>query len=95
MWSIWTTLTAVILALAAAVLIMFRVDPFQATVSEKILFFFSFFMGTWGLVALLIFSVRRLWSKHLSATQIFNLSLWQGFLVSVALIVFLILRKSF
>ena len=64
-WPIWGTTIAVVLAFFTAGMVMFQVDPFHAGQLEKVLFFFSFFMGLWGLSALIIFSIRRFLSKHL------------------------------
>ncbi|MDP3733409.1 MAG: hypothetical protein Q8Q91_02595 [Candidatus Daviesbacteria bacterium] len=91
-WPVLGTGVATIAAFSAALLIMFRADPFSASVAEKLLFFFSIFMGIWGLAALIIFSIRRLWSKHSPSLQVFNISLWQGFLASILLISLLIYK---
>ena len=51
--SVWNTVVSIILAFSAMVIIMFRVDPYQAGMLEKSLFYASFLIGVAGLIKLI------------------------------------------
>ena len=50
---VWTTVITVILAFSATAIIMFRVDPYEAGIIEKSLFYTSFLIGVAGLVKII------------------------------------------
>lgn len=50
---VWTLVIATLLAFSATAIIMFRVDPYQASLPEKTLFFASFLIGAVGLVKII------------------------------------------
>ena len=49
------TIVATIFSFAAAIIIMFKVDPFEAGLLAKALFFISIFLGMSGLIKIIIF----------------------------------------
>lgn len=55
-WSVWYKLITVIFAFSATAIIMFRVDPFKATMLEKSLFYISVSIGILGTI-FLIYSI--------------------------------------
>ena len=84
-------LTAVFAFLGVVVMLL-RVDPFQAGISTKIIFFSALFLGVWGVLALLIFLLWRFWSKKDSERGIFASSFWLGFLADIVLFSWLVFR---
>jgi len=54
-WPTWSAVAAMVFSFSTLALVMFRVDPFEAGLLEKSLFFGSLFIGLGSLIYLLIF----------------------------------------
>ena len=74
---------AAVFAFLGVGVMLFKVDPFQASVLTKIIFFSAAFLGVWGVFSLIIFLAQR---KNFAG------SFWIGFLVAAVLFFWLILR---
>ena len=85
----------VIFSFLGSGIMLFRVDPFEAGLAAKIIFFAVSFLGICSLLTLVIFFIWRGLSKESDIDDILKKFFWSSLFVAVVLFVWLIVGIMF
>ncbi len=82
-----------LISLISLLLIITKIDPYNAELIYYILFYSSFFVAVSGLFILAGFYLRRLFIKNRISARLFIAAFKQGIVISLILTIVLLLRS--
>lgn len=95
MRDIWEVILATASSVAGLAVIIYKIDPANASFGIFLLFYLVLFLSIWGLAVMAGYGLRRLVLSNFMHEQIFLSAFWQGAVVSVLIVGFLIFNKFF
>lgn len=95
MQDIWEVISATAISITGLAIILYKIDPTNASFPIFALFYLVLFLSIWGVAVMAGYSLRLFTSSNFVREQFFLSAFWQGAIVSTLIVGFLILNKIF